>query len=89
MGSKRTPIGRDLKRRITPEVISTFRLIEKLDVTSDAWWALHMRLHGLLGAKPWQFPVACPPDSTEFPAHEANVVWGELKAISTAAPRRP
>ena len=87
MGSKRRPIGRDLKRRITPEVISTFRLMEKLDPCSDAWWALHEKLHALLRMTPWQFPCACPRDySTEFPADEANAVWQQLKEASATAP---
>ena len=52
---------------------------------TDAWWALHRELHRLLGGKPWEWPIAVPPDSTEFDATEANKLWLELQQTSAEA----
>ena len=62
MTTKRTPLRRDMRRRITPEAIAAVRRIE-IAQNSDEWWAAHNALHEALGLKPWEWPAIEHPEA--------------------------
>lgn len=80
MPSKRTPVGRPPKSRITPEAIAAFKRMETARdgctcsqdgwaiggdcPACEEWWAAHSVLYDSLGLKPWQWPEFEYPDAT-------------------------
>jgi hypothetical protein len=79
VSTKRTPIGRPQKSKITPAVVEAFKQMEMarhgctcspdrwaIGGDYDAceeWWAAHSDLHDLLGLKPWRWPCIRHPDT--------------------------
>jgi hypothetical protein len=60
MATKRTPLKRQIHRRISPAALEAYRAM-KVAETDDEWWAHHRVLWHELRCKPWQFP--CTDDS--------------------------
>jgi hypothetical protein len=79
MGTKRTPLRRELKRRITPEVLDVFATMENIQCTCDdsvelcrdceIWNDANTVLRGLLKLKPWWWPTFdFPDDENPYPS---------------------
>jgi hypothetical protein len=57
MPSKRTPLHRNLRRRISSVALGAFARMQRLEVDSDPWWEAHGVLHRELQLKPWEWPA--------------------------------
>jgi hypothetical protein len=75
MGTKRVPLRRELKRRITPEVLDVFATMENIECTCpddgvetplckdcEIWNDANTVLRGLLKLRPWWWPTVDFPD---------------------------
>ena len=76
MTTKRKPIWRPARRKISPEAVDAFRRMQR--AISDKVRQQHYnRLHDLLGARPWEWP--CIEDPNEpcpyEPGTEAARHW--------------
>jgi hypothetical protein len=68
MVTKRTPINRPARSRITAEAVNAFRRMESAS-DDDAFWDAHHDLHRALGLRPWQWPAILYPDEVcPYPA---------------------
>jgi hypothetical protein len=56
MPSKRIPISRDGRRKVTPTAIAAFERMQRAR-TDDAWWAAHSGLCDEMAAMPWEWPI--------------------------------
>jgi hypothetical protein len=82
MPTKRTPINRPLRTKVTPEALAAFRTMQRLerrctckDDNNDCpacvqWGEQHSILHSELQLKPWQWPAYEHPDDAELPSPE-------------------
>jgi hypothetical protein len=62
MPTKRTPLRRDMRRKITPEAVEAFRRMEAA-AEADEWWEAHSVLHKELALPPWRWPAFEYPDA--------------------------
>jgi hypothetical protein len=79
MATTRKRVSRPWRWRITPQVIETFRIMERARrqctcTDSDhpyscpacrRWWRAHGALHDALGLPPWRFPAFAYSDERE------------------------
>jgi hypothetical protein len=96
MPTKRTPINRQARQRITPVAVEAFRKMKAARErcvcddeeceACDEWWTLHQTLHRELSAKPWEFPCIVSPDEPcVFPAGTAGAAyWPTAQALYRA-----
>lgn len=71
MTTKRAPIRRAPRTKITPEAVALFQKMQNLELACtcenfeceacEQWWAANHRLHVLLKLKPWDFPAVVNP----------------------------
>jgi hypothetical protein len=95
MTTKRTPINRPQRRRLTPKAIETFR--KMLECDGEEWWQQHRILCLELRCKPWEFPAVQSPDVVNpYPAGsyaaerwqpdaDAQARWRELERAAREA----
>jgi hypothetical protein len=62
MPTKRTPINRATKTRLSPIALDAFRRMQTAP-TDDEWWSHHSILVRELRLKPWQWPAVEHPDA--------------------------
>jgi hypothetical protein len=85
MTTKRTPIARPQRSRITPVAVAAFVAME--DATTDEERNdAHSALHDALGLKPWEWPAIEHPDSVcPYPAGSAAARhWPEAMKLYEA-----
>jgi hypothetical protein len=73
MPTRRRPIKRLLRTRVSPDVLAAFSRLQEAEAACtcggdscsacDAWWHNHNVIHGALGLKPWQWPAVLNPDA--------------------------
>ncbi|TPM11522.1 hypothetical protein FJ960_01910 [Mesorhizobium sp. B2-3-11] len=71
MPAKRTPLRRDVKRRITPAAIAAFKAGDE------------MALHELLGLRPWEIsPIGCDEGDSPYPPGSAgHSTWPQAQEL--------
>jgi len=76
MTTRRTPINRPVRMKITAEAVEAFRKME-VATTGDEWWAAHNELHDAMQLSPRQWPAFEYPDAEcPYPAgSEAARHW--------------
>ena len=100
MTTKRTPIKRPHRPKITPKAITIFRSMQQLVCTCPPptaggvptecpgcaeWLRLHNVLHRELNLRPWQFPCIAVP-GTEGATADQIALYRELEAAARGAP---
>ena len=89
MGTKRTPINRDRRRKITPEAIDAFKRMGAARDGSKAWWQAHHALHAALRLPPWVFPFDGSEDVPLLPLDRHSERTGDLwRELEKARPKR-
>ena len=81
MATKRTPLNRGPRHRITPEAVEAFRAMQAAD-TDEEWTEAHGRLHDALGLPPWEWYAI------EDPAWRCPYPAGSWAAIKWHADRK-